>query len=562
MGKKQKKVTRRDFLVSAGAAAGLLALEACAPQATPTPIPPTVPPAAAATPIPPSPTPAPPTATAAPAVITPKRGGILVHAVDADITWMDPQKAIDVGAMNFIEQVYEGLCEYDENLNIVPGIASWETPDDRTYIWRLRQGVKFHDGQELDAEDVKYTVDYILNPENGVGVRSWYGAIDEVEVVDKYTVKMKLNRPDPALPGAFAIHRYEGLVKVGAHDNDNQINREPNGTGPFKFKEWVSASHYEFVRHENYWKKDIPYLDGMLFKIMPEEEAKIAALTTGQLDHADITSEGYLRLKDAKGIVIQSGPKAMVATAEFNPMRTFPDGKPRPWADKRVRQALNLATDRGEIVEKVHNGFGTMTGLILTGYGDWPQKIEYEYNPEKAKQLLKEAGWGDGFEVTFMASPGAWGGAFAATAVVMASQWTKIGVESIIEQPEWAVAVKRMSPEEPAYDYDVSFTGHSYRHDPLGFFDAYFDPEVPGNWNPGYDNPRVNELLRAARVELNREKRKAMYHEAENIILFDEAWWLCLYLRHYFDGAQSYVKNNIWQIRTQFDFAKWIWLDK
>jgi len=562
MNQKSAKLTRRDFLKVTGAAAGLATLAACTPAPAPTTAP-TQPPAATQ---PPAPTQAPaatkaPTATPAPTVIKPKRGGVLVHAVDTDITWMDPQKAIDVGAQNFIDQVYEGLCEYDEKLNIVPGIASWETPDDKTYVWKLRQGVKFHDGQELDANDVKYTVDYMLDPKNGVGVISWYSAIDKVEVVDKYTVKMSLKRPDPALPGAFAVHRYEGLVKVGAHDNDNQINKKPNGTGPFKLKEWVSASHYEFVRHDNYWKKDLPYLDGMLFKVMPEEEAKIAALTTKQIDHAFMTAEGYLRLKDDKNLVVQHGAQASVATAEFNPSRVGPDGKPRPWADKRVRQALNLATDRNEIVEKVANGFGTMTGLILTGYGDWPQKLNYEYNVDKAKQLLKDAGYGDGFEITFMASPGLWAGALTAEAVVMAAQWKKIGVEVKIDQPEWAVAVKRMAPDGK-YDYDVSFTGHSYRHDPVGFFDAYFDPETPGNWDPGYNNPRVNELLRGARVELDHQKRKAMYQEAERIILLDEAWWLCLYLREGFDASQTYVKNNIWQIRTQFDFAKWIWLDK
>ena len=552
----KKKVTRRGFIKSAGTIAGVAALQACAPKAEPTAVPPTAVPATAV----PAPTATPvPT----PAPTGPKHGGLLTHRIDADITWMDPQKGIDVGAMNFIEQVYEGLCEYDEELNVVPGIAEWETPDDLTYIWRLREGVKFHDGQELEAEDVKYTVDYILDPDNGIGVRGWYSAIEDIEVIDKYTVKMNLNRPDPGLAGAFAIHRYEGLVKAGAHDNDNQINREPNGTGPFKLKEYVSASHYEFERHGDYWKKDIPYVDGMLFKIMPEEEAAIAALTTGQIDHTSISPEGYLRVKDDPNLNVVWGPIASNATAEFNPSRTFPDGSPRPWADKRVRQALSYATDRQEIIEKVQNGFGEMNGVILRGYGDWWKEPKYEYNLDKAKQLLKEAGWGDGFELTFMASPGIWGGALTANAVVLAAQWKKVGVECSIEQPEWAVAVKRMTPEEPAFDYDVSFTGHSYRPDPVGFFDVYFhaDPEK-GGWNPGYDNPRVNELLTSALVELDREKRKAMYSEAEDIILYDECWWIQLYLRAGFEAMQLAVKGFVWDIRAVFDRAKYLWLDR
>jgi len=557
----KKKVTRRGFIKSAGTIAGVAALQACAPKAEPTAVPPTaVPPTAVPATAVPAPT-ATPIPTIAPA--GPKRGGVLTHAVSSDITWMDPQKCVDVGACNFIEQVYEGLTEYDTELNVQPGLAeSWETPDDHTYIWHLREGVKFHDGSELEAEDVKYTIDYILDPESGVAV-SWYNTIEETEVIDKYTVKMKTSVPDPSLPGAFAMKRYEGIVKVGAHDNDNQINREPNGTGPFKLKDWVSASHYEFERHEDYWKEGIPYLDGMLFKIMPEEEAKIAGLTTGQLDHTELMSEAYLRLKDEPSLNMMHGPIASNGTAEFNPTRTFPDGSPRPWADKRVRQALNYATDRQEIVEKVQNGYGEMCGVIINGYGDWWREHKYEYDLDKAKQLLKEAGWGDGFEISLMASPGVWGGALAGNAVVLAAQWAKIGVEAKIEQPEWAVAVKRMTPDEPAFDYDVSFTGHSYRHDPKGFFDGCFDSDrTISTWNAGYDNSRVTELLTKARVDLDHEKRKAMYQEAEDIIMFDEAWWLVLYQRIGFHALQDYAKGYVWQIRTQFDFAKYMWLDK
>src|SRR5919202_678727 len=282
-----------------------------------------------------------------------------------------------------------------------PALAErWETPDDTTYIFHLRQGVKWHDGTDFTAEDVKYTFDIVIDPKGPAGWRANFDAVSAIDIVDKYTVKFTTKTPFPPLLGAFAILRSSAIIPKGAMER-KKLDTEVVGTGPYKLAEYVPKSHIRLVKHKDYWDKYLPYIDEVTFKILEDEDARIAGLRGGSLDYALLSPEGQQRLQNEKSIVITSNPRIYNYIVSFNPRR-------KPWFDPKVRQAVNLAIDRQEISDKVFSGGLTPGGPIPPGFGNWPIPNEeltskwYKQDVERAKQLLKEAGVQQGQELNFV----------------------------------------------------------------------------------------------------------------------------------------------------------------
>jgi peptide/nickel transport system substrate-binding protein len=463
--------------------------------------------------------------TAAPAPAAAKPGGMLIAAQEVDPVQLDPYASSNFSALQAYEFIYESLTGYDEKTQIVPALAErWETPDDKTFVFHLRKGVKFHNGQEMTGADVAYSLETAVDEKTGSPWRSLLTPIKSVEVKDPHTVQVNLNAPYPGLLGAFAVLRASAIIPKDWYKSD-AAKTQAVGTGPFKLQEFVATDHVTYQKHADYWDKGRPKLESMTFKIMLDQNARIAALRSGQIQMATLDAQGAEQLKGQQGIQILSSPSAWLTTHPFNVSR-------KPFDDKRVRQALRMAVDTKEVIQKAVFGAGVPSGAIATGFGDWAlPESDLKYTKpdiEGAKKLLAEAGHERGFETTILCSPQY--PEFVATSLVCQEAWKKIGVDAKVEQVEWGTYVKR-SGKAGGFDYDIGATAFTFRPDPDGYLYLYY--KTGGDSNTGYSSPKMDDLLEQARTTTDQAKRKALYIEIQKIAE-DEALWM-----------YWYVKNNI-----------------
>lgn len=502
------RVSRRDLLrgalvgASGASVASLLAACGAAPPAAA----PTAAPAAAAP-------------TAAPA--GPQVGGVSVWAAESDPISLNPLTATSFQALQGFEHIYESLTAFDNNLNIIPALAeSWETPDDRTYIFNLRQGVKWHDGSDFTADDVKYTFDIVMDPDAGVGWRTNFSQVDTIEVVDPHTIKFTTLTPFPPLLGAFAILRGSAIIKRGAADGN--LDSAAIGTGPYKLVEFVPNDYIKLERNADYWGAPAPYINEVTFKVLADDLARTSALVGGSVDYALLTPEGVQQVRSDPNIVVTSNPRIYLYCVLLNTRRA-------PWDNPKARLALNYAIDRDDIITKVFSGEGQVAGPIPPNFGGWELSEEelrgtwYTRDLDRARELLREAGVEQGAPVDLIVT--AFNQFFPAMAVVMADQLKEVGLEVGIRQLETGVYSNEAS-EAGGYNYDLAPNAFSPRHDPDGFVYGRFhsSTEVTGN----YANAELDSLIDQARIELDRAKRKEMYDEIQRILLTDApALWIC-----------------------------------
>src|SRR5581483_10695706 len=305
----------------------------------------------------------------------PKAGGASVWAAETDPVALNPITNSNFSSTQGFEHSYESLTAFDARLNIVPALAErWDTPDPTTYVFHLRRGVRFHDGSEFTADDVKYTFDIVLNPKGPAVWRGNFDQVDRVDVVDRHTVRFTTRSPFPPLLGALAILRSSAIIPKGAMEK-LKLETQVVGTGPYRLVEYVPKSHLKLRKNPDYWGRPLPYLDEVTFRILEEEYARVAGLRGGSLLYAFV----------------------------INRQR-------KPWTDPRARQALSLATDRSEIVEKVFSGGAAVAGPIPFGFGDWYLSAEelarwYKPDPARARALLREAGVPEGHSIDLLVTP-------------------------------------------------------------------------------------------------------------------------------------------------------------
>jgi peptide/nickel transport system substrate-binding protein len=495
-----------------------------------------------------------PRAVRAQATKAPKPGGSSVWAAETDPVALNPITNSNFSSTQGFEHCYESLTAFDATLKIVPALAErWETPDLTTYVFHLRRGVKFHDGSELTAEDVKYTFDIVLNPKGPAFWRGNFDQVDRVEVVDKHTVKFTTKAPFPPLLGALAILRSSAIIPKGAMEK-LKLETQVVGTGPYRLVEYVPKSHVKLKRNPDYWGKPLPYIEDVTFRVLEEEDARIAGLRAGSLDYAFLTPEGVQRLRNEKSLVITSRPRTYLYAFVVNRQR-------KPWSDVRVRQAIGLATNRQEIVEKVFSGGATIAGPIPFGFGDWyltAEELGRWFKPDvaKARQLLREAGVAEGQPVDLLVT--AFNQNFPGLAVVFAEQMKQIGLAVKIRQVEQGVFLKEVAP--PTFNYDIQANAYTARHDPDGYVYNGFYSKTPNA--AGYSNPKLDELLVKARTTIDVPQRKALYREIQQTLLDDAPnVWLCN--DNVTEALQGYVKGYA---QSPYTYRAWglkhAWIDK
>lgn len=495
---------------------------------------------------------------AAAAATGPKAGGESIWAAESDPVALNPITNSNFASTQGFEHCYESLTAYDAQLNIIPSLAeSWEQPDDLTYIFKLRQGVKWHDGSDFTAEDVKYTFDIVLDPDGPAVWRNNFDQVEAVEIVDTHTVKFTTKAPFPPLLGAFAILRSSAIIKKGAMEETN-LDSEIVGTGPYKLIQYIPQDVIELEKFPDYWGAPLPYLDKVTFKILVDEDTRIAALRAGQVDYAFLTALGEQRLAGDQNLVLLKGPRTFLFVFVFNMLR-------EPWSDVRVRQAISLATNRDELIEKALSGAGGISGPIPTGFGDWfipPDELRekfYKEDLEKAKALLQEAGVAEGQPLDLLVTDFGGSGFYTGAGVVWKEQLARIGIDVQIRLVEQGVYIQEASPDGN-WNYDVGVNAFSPRHDPDGFVWARFFSE--NTYAVGYKNERMDEILPAARSELDSEKRHALYREAQEILL-NESPMIWVAVDNIVEGLQPYVKDYEQSAFTRRSWSlKHVWLDK
>lgn len=459
-------------------------------------------------------------ATAAPKRIgaTPKKGGKITFALEQDPVHIAPFGAILTSNHWGKEPMYESLIEWDAKLNQRPALAqSWKVVDPRTVDFTLKRGVRFHNGKEVTAADVKYSVEGWLNPPlpGSATTVNQVPSIESAEVRSKYVVRIRLKKPDARLFGFLAWTRYSAIVPEGMYQQLN-AGREGIGTGPFRLVSFTPGQGVEYQAYTNYRKKGLPYLSQLSLPTMPDEQARIAALRAGAIDGATLSADGARTFQGNSNFTVLRG-----LTAAFRELQmTQKAGEDKPWHDVRVRQAVNFAINRQQIIDRVYNGFGEYSGHVPPGYGPWPLtraelRNTYEkFNLAKARQLMRQAGFANGFEVTMSTFSTPLD--FGQVAAVIKAQLDQIGINVNIKAEEPGT----FAANNGAGRFDWDLTARGMRGD----VDGYTSEFNPANaiykvWYPEYKNVKMWRLVGNGFITLDEKKRLAMYKDLQKILL-------------------------------------------
>jgi peptide/nickel transport system substrate-binding protein len=459
---------------------------------------------------------------------------VLVFGRGGDAVSLDPAIVTDGESIKVTENIFDTLVDYGEqDTTIQPALAeSWEVSEDGlTYTFKLRKGVKFHDGTDFNAEAVVYNFERWMNSHDE-GKFAYYASmfggfkgdeghvIKEVKAVDEYTVQFTLNRPQApflkniAMP-PFAIASPEALEKHG-----DKFGENPVGTGPFVFKEWKRNDTITLEKNPNYWKEGYPKLDKVVFKVIPDNSARLNALLTGEIQLMDGMNPSDVEKVEAnKDLQVFFRPSMNVGYLGFNVEK-------EPFNNKLVRQALSHAVNKKALIDAFYSGQAEPAKNpmppVIEGYND--EIEDYPYDLEKAKQLLAEAGYPNGFETEFWAMPVPRpympNGQKVAEAIQ--ADFAKIGVKTTIKTMEWATYLEKVQAGE-APMFLLGWTGDNGDAD--NFLYTLLDKDNIGSNNYSrYSNDQVHKLLIDAQSTPDQEKRNELYKQAQVIIHEDAPW--------------------------------------
>src|SRR5216684_8190546 len=338
-------------------------------------------------------------------------------------------------------------------LKIVPELAkSWDVLDEgRTYVFRLEEGVKFHDGTDFDATAAKWNIDRILDPEVKSWVRTYYEDIIQVEVVDKYTLRIRLKEPSGALP--IALGGYFGGIPIASPKAFETYGKDwlyhPVGTGPYIFKEWVPGKHVILEKNPNYWKKGLPYIDRLEFRVMRDPLTATTALRAGEIDFITrVPMQQVPLLEKSPGMKVVTGPEMAPTIALLN-MRV------KPFDNVRARRAVGgYGIDRAEIAKVAFHGrTKPLVSVLPPGVPDAIDLNElYPYKSDEAKRLLKELGYDEKNPLRFTILISNQDTTMADIAALVKNQMAKIGVEAKITLLDDTAVVDRLLVK---HDFDM-----------------------------------------------------------------------------------------------------------
>lgn len=474
-------------------------------------------------------------ASAAPkrSVATPiRKGGTLTFGLESDPVAVAPFGMAPGAAHWGKEHTYDSLAEFDKGLNIRPALAtSWKFESKTSMIFNLRKGVRFHNGKELTAADVVYSVRLMKDPPppGSLTVAANVPAtILSAEAVSKYVVRLRLSAPDARIAGFFAWQRYGPIVPEGLYDQIN-VSRQAIGTGPFRLVNFTPLDRVELVRNQRFWKPGLPYMDGITMKVMTDEQARVAALRAGAIDGATLSVDVARSLRNESKLQVLSNLNAAFRELQM----TLKPGKNEPWADKRVRQAVNFAINRQQIIQNVYSGEAAYTSYVPPGYGPWPLteaqlKTKYaKFDLPAAKKLMADAGMSKGFSVdmTIVNLQD-----YPSVAALLVQQMKQINIDVNIKGTE----IGTFASIYNAGTYDWFLNGRGMRGDVDGYVQEFHPASATFKaQTPAYRNLKAWKMIGNGRIQLDDKKRRPMYVTAQEALWDDPIQMPLVAIRKY-----------------------------
>src|ERR671925_1060573 len=490
---------------------------------------------------------------------SPKRGGTLTVVHGVDISNFDVQAAPGYEVVWINMNIHNSLLTLDKDLQPVPDLAKrWEVrPDGLAYTFYLQEGVKFHDGTDMDAKAVKWNFDHMMDPQTRAFTRVFYKDVQAVEVVDPYTVRFVLQEPNYMFPLVVAGYRLGfPMTSPTAFETMSEQERRshPVGTGPFKLLEWVPNDHITLVRNEHYWKQGLPYLDKVIFKVLNDPISQVTALKAGEVDMLNSMSPELTRgLRQSKNVTVLGG-------LQTTPMAAMLQVTRPPFDDLRVRKAIGCyGTNRQEIVEKAQLGLAkplvSMAAVDVKGYVDLTALCPYD--PEKARALLKEAGYNESKPLHFTILTDNEKQVFSNIATLLKEQYRKLGAEAKVEVQDkvtwmtYMVGKNRCQWDQSVEDLASIITVHH---------NSYItETTAPFNLSCHTD-AKVDELYRQIKLAPTEAERQTR-SEALQRYMVDNMYWVSVSTSPHFKALRKPVKDFVYQGEIRFSLEQ-VWLDK
>ena len=451
--------------------------------------------------------------------VAPAEGGTLIWMAHQEIAGLGPNDQGATMQTIMIMAIHSALVAYDTDYKMYPDLAESVdvAADGLQYTFKLRQGVKFHDDSELKAADVKYTIDYYRDPANAATIQTAYTGIDSVEAPDDYTVVVKMATVNAASLVTWATNP---IVHSAHHQEvgDATYSTSPIGTGPFKVKEWKASEYTELEAFADYFKGR-PSIDFIRMDVVPEDAVRKAALDTGDAD----SSAWPLLVEDS--LALEQDPNFKVFRTPGDSIKHFPINNERPYfADKRCRQALMHALDRQRIIDDLWNGAAEVAhSNIPPGSQYYKADLkQYEFDPEKAKALLDEAGWTEGADGIREKD----GTKFAFTCTVKAGDQARKAIAELAQQLFKDVGVDMQLAEAPVAEILEAMRGGTMEMSIFNwtYNSGVLEPDatdtlssVGGNNFPHFKNAEMDELCSQGLQKVEPAERKPIYDRIQEI---------------------------------------------
>jgi len=435
---------------------------------------------------------------------TPRKGGSLVVCQPAEPPGLDPT-ANTAAAIDRVvwSNVYETLTKVNDQGQIIPGLAkNWNvSPDGKIYTFSLQKGVKYHNGEPFNAAAAKWNLERAKAETTVNPHPEFFRVIESIETPDDATLRITLKDVD----ALFLLHMAEGDASMLPMKGHETAKSNPIGTGPFKFVKWVKGDRVELARFAGYWNPELPYLDKVTFRFIPDPNAQTAALKAGDIDVIGWigSPETALELaKDERYKVLAGASTAETILSTNN--------KAKPFDNLKVRQAMAHAIDRQMILDLAMSGFGTSIGSHWSPAAPYYLDLvnTYPYNPEKSKKLLTEAGYPNGFNAVLQV-PGKYAYSVRSGEVIV-DQFAKVGIRLKMENIEWGQWIERIYKNK---EYQLTIIGHSEAWD-IGI---YANP----NYYFQYDSQEFRDAYTMALKAPNEEKKAKWFGRSQEIIAKD-----------------------------------------
>ena len=459
--------------------------------------------------------------------------GTLVVGLVAEPTSMDPGQLHDINSMRVLANIYDTLVRFKPGtFNLEPSLAtSWTiSPDGLMYTFKLRQNVRFQDGTPVDAAAIKFVYDRLLDPSHpyhNTGpfpfATFYYGAIKETRVVDPFTVRFVLKQPFSPFLHNLTLNTGRIVSPAAVKRWGKEFASHPVGPGPFSFVSWDKNVRIVLQRNAAYWD-GAPKLNRLVFRPLVEEQTRVTELLSGGVDFiVDVPPDNIAQIKSDSRFQVYEQPGPHIWWVTLNT-------KKKPFDDARVRQAVNYAINKEAICRDVLKGTCTPAAGPIPPAIAWAfsqQVKKYTYDPEKAKGLLREAGYPNGFSATFWIPESGSGMQSPKTmAEAIQADLSAVGIKASIQTFEWGAYLNQYGKGLASADMGaMSFMLDP--GDPAPMLSLVIDGQAssPNGFNSGYyDNPKVNQLLRQATETVDQAKRGALYQQVAAVVADDAPW--------------------------------------